>query len=559
MLDNQSLLKLGLESISESAPCGENARYESAFEQLEAELAKQESLTAATVDWGKVIDLSAEILLNTSKDLLVAAYLCYGLLIKEGYQGLVVGLKVLNDMVEAHWDGLFPPVKRMRARQTAFVWLAEKAAIIVAEKIPAADELDTVIQAEKMLRQLNSLLVDKMADQAPLLSDLSRPLKGYKQSAEAELAKAEAPKSEPQVASVNEQSAPAASNSEPVTAPSPSSVAPEKPPPVAAKPASKVATAELSTGTLESENDCKKSFRQIQSAVRDVSTFFISQKLTDPRGYRLTRVAVWLSVDNAPPANDGVTQVVPPAAERLKFLSAKLEKAEHAELIPELEKTISRAPFWLDGHFMVVKCLRALGAQYEKAAQTVIRETACFLSRLPELVELSFADQTPFASDQTRLWLTAEVLQSGTHDASSQAEAADAAEAWSIALTDASRLAASGDSDKAIALINDGLRQAGCMREQIYWRSTLAQLLLQIGQANAAASLLEQVINQLDEPQVSTWEPAMMALIYNLLFQSYQKQQVKKKDDAVLKEKTAATFRKLCWFDPITALSVKGG
>ena len=42
---------IGASPVSEANPCGDNIRYEPEFEQLEAELAKQESLSAETVDW----------------------------------------------------------------------------------------------------------------------------------------------------------------------------------------------------------------------------------------------------------------------------------------------------------------------------------------------------------------------------------------------------------------------------------------------------------------------------------------------------------------------------
>ena len=90
------LTDIGSKNISDDSPCGENARYEPDFEELEAELAKQESLSSETVDWGKIVNLSAQLTQNKSKDILVGAYLCYGLLLKENYAGLAVGLKILS-------------------------------------------------------------------------------------------------------------------------------------------------------------------------------------------------------------------------------------------------------------------------------------------------------------------------------------------------------------------------------------------------------------------------------------------------------------------------------
>jgi type VI secretion system protein VasJ len=264
-------------------------------------------------------------------------------------------------------------------------------------------------------------------------------------------------------------------------------------------------------------------------------------------------------IEKAPPDNNGVTQINPPAPERRKFFEVQRDKGDFAALIPELEKTLARSPFWLDGHCEVVKALRALGPEYETAAQTVVRELNYFLQRLPEVSNLSFADETAFASDQTRLWLDAEVLRQD--DATSVSSDGDgvAGEPWNLALLEAKQVAAGGDSDEAIALLNAGLANAGAVRAQIYWRCALAELLLQIGKAGPATAILESLSQQAESRQMDEWEPQLMSRIYNLLIQGYQKQQKSKKDDKSLKEKAEQAFAQLCWFDPITAISLKGG
>ncbi|MBC8212376.1 MAG: type VI secretion system ImpA family N-terminal domain-containing protein [Gammaproteobacteria bacterium] len=72
-IDDHQLSAIGSDPISEATPCGDNARYDPQFEQLAAELAKQESLTSATVDWKKVIQLSSDITKSKSKDILVGS------------------------------------------------------------------------------------------------------------------------------------------------------------------------------------------------------------------------------------------------------------------------------------------------------------------------------------------------------------------------------------------------------------------------------------------------------------------------------------------------------
>ncbi len=531
---------LGVEPVSTGHPCGENVRYQPDFELLEAELAKQESLNAETVDWQVVDDIATRILQSESKDLLVAAYLCNALLINEGYSGLAVGLKILSDMVSNHWDDLFPPVKRMRARRSALTWLAEKAGGYVTENPPSATDNDTVLTAAETLKQLDQALVDKMGDQAPLLTDLIKPLQDYRRGVEAAAKKTGEP-----AAAAPAKSAESVSDVAPAPAP-------------AGEPNAAVAAVAVGTA-LESETDCRKVLRQLQSGLRQVAGFLLAQKLEDVRPYRLNRLAAWMTVEKAPPVNNGVTQIVPPAPERLKFFERKREQGDYAALVPELEKTLARSPFWIDGHYEVVRALRALGSGCEPAAQIVVRELKTLLARIPELQELAFADQTPFASDQTRLWLDAEVLvTAGEGSATVGAPAGDAAP-WDAALVDARQVAAGGKTEEALAVINAGLTAARSGRDQSYWRCALAELLLQIGQAESASAILESLSQQARSRQMTDWEPELMSRIYNQLFLSYQKQRKSKTEDRSLKEKAEQAFEQLCWFDPVTALSLKGG
>ncbi|MDH5387819.1 MAG: type VI secretion system protein TssA [Gammaproteobacteria bacterium] len=551
-INEHALAAIGEKPINESTPCGENVRYEAVFEELEAELAKQESLNSETVDWKRVAELSSNILKDSSKDLLVGAYLTQALLINEGYSGLSVGLKILNDMVENHWDCLFPPAKRMRARATAISWLAERAGTLISEKSPTSTDASAVVDAAKYIRLLDNELAEKMGDDAPIMSDLSRPLKNYKQSADAEMANATAAVAAPIPATeeLAQQSQDAQSSAVPEkTTPAPVSVAKSRPE------KSKVSVTEV--GDIASDNDAKKVLKGAQDAVRKVSSYWSVSKLSDAKAYRMARVAAWMMIEISPPANEGVTQVLPPAAERIKFFEAQIEKGEYSSVLPELEKTLARAPFWIDGQNMVVTVLRAMGGEYEKAATAVIGELQHLLQRIPDLLDLSFSDQTPFVSDQTRMWLESEVLTSAT-ESSSAVTKGDTSNAWDDALVKSRKLVSSGDKEAALKIFNEGIAAAAQVRDKFYWRCALAELLLQTGEAVAASNLLKAMTNQVEVYHLTEWEPDLLSRIYKLLYQSYRKQQSKKKDDSMLGDLVESTYVQLCWFDPISALTVKG-
>ncbi len=91
-------------------PAGENLRYTQTWEAIEEARKADDQLAKGdwkakgelkTSDWFKVIDLSIDALTNKSKDLQIAVWLLEALLQKEGYDGLLVGLKIIKESAAA--------------------------------------------------------------------------------------------------------------------------------------------------------------------------------------------------------------------------------------------------------------------------------------------------------------------------------------------------------------------------------------------------------------------------------------------------------------------------
>lgn len=521
---------LGSAPVSPDQPCGASARYEPQFEQLEAELAKQESLTPTAVDWKRVVELSALILQTKSKDLLVAAYLCRGLIEGERYPGLAAGLQVIRDLLIQYWDGLYPEVKRLRARGTAVAWLAEKAGQFVRDVTPKAGDKPALEQANALLKEIDACLDEKLGPDAPSLRDLSRPLKDHLQSLEAAAQRA-----------VQAAAAPA---------PPPAATIPSP----AARPAP-AASAEIAEVT--SDADARKALRQLQDIARKVTRYWLGKDVTDARAYRLGRLITWILVDSLPAQTDGQTQIPAPAPERIKAFENQRQNGQFDALLPELEAALTKAPYWLDGQKFAADVLQTLGPKGEAARKAVLRELRHFLSGFPELISMKFVSGTPFADDATAAWLEAEVLtgESGAGAGAGRRSRGDAP--WEAALNEARATATGGNLEAAVKQLSQGWSTTGSAREQFMWRFSLAQLLMQTGHAHVAASLLEDLAARADEFKLREWEPELAARVYRLLLSAYEKSAGKSKNATDSAAKIASTFSRLSSVDPALALSVK--
>lgn len=522
--------ELGRKPVSADAPCGANARYEADFEALEAEIAKQESLNAAKVDWRKVSTLAAGILDKQSKDLLVAVYLARALLETEGYAGFNVGLGIIHDLITTHWDGLFPPLKRARARGTALEWLAERGGAALTARTPSPSELEAVIAAAEQAKAIDQELGERLGADAPALRELTNPLREHARAAEQRQQKTQA------------AATPSAAASEPAAS-------------SAAGPATSSPAADAVVGDIGSENEARRAIRQIQDTGRKLCGFWLGARLADARAYRVARQNTWGFVDKLPPDTDGATQLAPPAPERRKHFETQYENGQFAALLPELEQSLTRAPFWLSGQRLAADSLAALGADYQDAQAAVCQEVTQVMTRFPRLAELRFADGTPFADDKTRLWLAG--LKS---DAASGEAAAPATEAapWQAAIQEARAAGAKGKAAAAIAQLQAGAARAASGRERCEWQLALGDFLVQAGHAGVAVPVLEALEEDIARYATAYWEPELAARTYRLLLSALERVRQKRKTDTDLASKAASAHARLSRLDAATAITIKG-
>ncbi|MBZ0134866.1 MAG: type VI secretion system ImpA family N-terminal domain-containing protein [Planctomycetes bacterium] len=167
---------LGSDPIPGDKPGGGNARYEPEFEQLETEIAKLGNPAGGEIRWSDVVSLSRTILTEKSKDLLAGSYFAYGMLQQQGYQGLLEGLKVVNGMCQAHWEGMFPEVRRMKARESALDWLIDRVTAHLEKTPPGGEEASVIQEAIQTVEDLTALVDPKLDAPNPKLAAFVRAL-----------------------------------------------------------------------------------------------------------------------------------------------------------------------------------------------------------------------------------------------------------------------------------------------------------------------------------------------------------------------------------------------
>lgn len=465
--------------IQGGAPAGIDMAYEDDFLTLKSQV---DAMGAATggVDFAAIVDGASRILTGRSKDVSVACYLAFGLSRTGGFAGLAEGVAAVRAVAETFWDEAFPPLRRMRARQSAMQFMAERLNGW-AEGVRATEaDRDAIEHAVAETAALQAFTTEAMGDDAPALSGLARTLREALRQLPARAAP-EPPPAAPEPAAA----APAASPQDVASAPAPSA-----------------APAAAASGAPGSVSDA-------QADVFRAAGFLREQDPLDATARLLVRAVRWGEVAAPPPDEGGRTFVPAPPPGNRDALAALLAAGNLAALAQAGEDLFPEPPFhfWLDLQRLLATALEAQGPPARAAHAAVVDATAAFVRRLPTLPALAFDDGTPFADPMTVAWLD-EICASGGGGAPRETSAAQ------TAIGEARAQAGGGDVPGAVADLVGG---AGAPRDRFERGVAAAELCLAAGRPDVALALLDDADDAIRLHRLDVWDPAAASAALRLL------------------------------------------
>ncbi|MCX4027990.1 type VI secretion system protein TssA [Endozoicomonas sp. SM1973] len=547
-LDVEKWLALATQPLPATAPPASEARYAASYEIAEGEVSKVGSLTdQGSANWRKVVEACRDHLTNQSKDILIGCYLARALYEQHQLAGVIAGFKVVATMCDSLWDTMFPPKKRMRARGNAIEWLVDDLVTPFEAWQPNPADRSQLSELVDIIQQLESSLPDKMGDHAPAMGDLRRLLLEKLDSLPEE------PKPAPKLETTPEQAA--SEQAPPDTtenAATPTAVSqPAKPSPAPTATASSAAALAPITGDIANERDCQKAIRQVQDRTRQIADYLRQAKLDSPLAYELNRQATWMNIWQLPHHQNGHTQLMPVPKDKREQYEQMLTNGQFRELIPDIEVSLSKAPFWLDGHRLVAEALQQLG--FFEASRAVVIQLGLFLEKYPELTELQFKDETPFADDDTRDWIktTVNSALSGGGDAANTGASQQEAP-WLTAYKDAKELVKQKQIPAALKVFQQGIQQSASGRERTYWQLQQAQFCFDLKKYELACPLLEAIDQQLAENNGYHWDSELTIQTTVMLLKCYKKLSNKDLDKARVEQLQA----RLCCFDMAAAFDL---
>ncbi len=477
---------------------GEDVRYDPDFEKVETEIAKLTSLHKnQRTDWKLIQNLSYQLLINRSKDLRLACWYAAALLKNEGCIQLINIYALVRELLHHYGHCCFP--LKPRARLAALNWLFDRIDF-------NADGFIEKQSNDAIERLINALIVcdaelnKQFGEEAPFLPPKIQQLRDIQRRQQQdklpELVLATAP-------------------------------------PVSVVSASAIIAPAVSAITEDS--DGVRIARYLQEQSRLLIPYLLQKDLADPRAYLLTRSCAWLQISAAPAANEQkITPLKPLTANKLQEYQQRFAAKEFAVLIPDLEMSLSRAPFWFDGHYWCAQALQALG--HSAMAEYLQHYLRSFLLKFPALSALRFDDGSPFMSVETDAWLfasmTEQPLVANRPD--------DITEhpfeyPWHNALKTAQENVR--QNSKLLKQEMRGLQilanTAGSAREKVCWQLALVKFAQQHQRHDLAVLVLEDIYQLVCRFEIKRWEPLLVKEILQLWQCSLEKINLKQHQDKI--------------------------
>lgn len=503
-MDIQLLEGLGRAVIPGANPAGADVRDDPRFDALQSEISKLSTPGAGLIDWSRVAQLGGVLLAEKGKDLLVASYVSAALAHSGDLPGLAIGLEILADLVEHHWEQLSPPVTRLRARRNAVQWLLDRLELVMQDArwddcAPVASELMAKLlgQSDRLDQQLR-----ERDDDAPSL----RPLRQWLDRLPVEQAEPEpeapAPASEPALAT---PMSPASATSTAATTAS-TAVAP----PAAARAPSTAArgnTPAAPPALSAPDGDLEQAWEHALEHLNQLADLMVNADLQDPRAFRASRFANWAGLQALPPATDGRTQIPAPISQVVDaWARMNAADADAQAAVQFAEAQLPAYPMWLDLQLLCAAALARAG--HTDAQREIESATRQLLARLPGLEGFCFANGMPFANGETLAWLAS----LGGAEAGSTGDAASTrpdGRGADSAAAQARSLAANGELDAAVALLQKSIDQAGNAADALRLRARLCALLSEHLPGRVPSAFADELLAQVHRHDLSHWSPAL--------------------------------------------------
>jgi type VI secretion system protein VasJ len=483
---------------------GANINYDAEFDAVKTELGK-----IGSIDFELIEKNCRDLLAGKSKDIRVLCFLSYVYLRDAKWGPLADVFEGFAKLCQQNFDAMFPD--RERAKQLAIKWLSEpKYNECAAEKKPEEQDYEPISRLLAGLTGIKAVLEPKFPEGSPFPSGFYTAVQNWEKAC--------------------------------------------KPKPAPAAPAA-------GAGGAAAGADAMDTPKQAQTIARKAAFFLIEKEPQRIMGFRLMRIVRWDILEKAPPSDAGKTQLAPPAADLAASLSAMLSNKEFKPALDKAETAFTAGAnhLWLGLQRIAATACRGLGEAHKPVEQAIMVETGLLIRRIPDLLNLSFSDGSPFCDDATKEWIAKSVMPLfSQQDAASAKNGQAAGDKLEIEKKDVASLTASGQTEKALDLLQNAIRNSSNERDNFRRSIMVCTLLMSAKQPDIALSILESLTEKIQLYHLDKWDPDLAVEAWSNMVKVLKVAKASKPAplQASMHEKQNSILSKISQIDPKKAFSL---
>lgn len=450
-------LKALLAALDEHQPAGVFDEESELFQSIDHELIKLGGLQERSIDWNLVDQGARQYLGNQCKHLRIAGHLMTAHLRTKTWRGWAESAGLLAGLVENYWETGYP--KPGAKGYTTKRRLVEQYLERLADALPKLDAKGYAEDFYKAGQQALDSLQANAALAALDVPDLSRLEGKLRQHAE-------------------------------------SNRAPELSEQASSQPVGRETLADDFFLPVNANSGNERENRRSLLSAAEIIT---QQDVYDPTGYLLRRFALWAHLSQAPSAPKGsrTELMAVPGDIAESYDEALATNSIGPTLLQRVERSVASSPYWLRGSFLSADIARRL--DMPRVAEAIRQASERFVTRLPALTTLEFADGRPFIDDATQVWLSG----------ASQDAATCSGLEYPALREELSALLDVGGVESMLRTLESLQQQRTDARHGCHVMAIAAELLAARGLNWLADGLYARALSVMDSATTRAWEPEL--------------------------------------------------
>lgn len=227
------------------------------------------------------------------------------------------------------------------------------------------------------------------------------------------------------------------------------------------------------------------------------------QDAYDPTGYLLRRFALWSHLTQAPSPHTGQRTELMAVPQDIadRYDEALASNTVDPVLLHRIERSAVSSPYWLRGSFLSADTARKL--EMPRVAEAIRQATERFVTRLPGLTTLEFADGRRFVDEQTQAWLSGATRES----------ASDTGLEYPALREELSAQLDTAGVEPMLRSLESLQKSRTDLRHACHVMAIAAELLASRGLSWLADGLYARARNVMENASTHAWEPELYQLL----------------------------------------------